>query len=154
MDMHMRKMPMEELVQLIGMQLSKGGRATLTVTGCSMLPMLRSYRDTVELIPVTQRRKKGDIVLYRRENGCYVLHRIVALDGESYICCGDNQAAKERVDHNQLIAVVDAFVKNGKKYTLDMPGYRAYVRVWVGLFPLRPYYIAIRRRIGRLRRRY
>lgn len=149
--MQTRAIPMEELSELIMLQLENGGRAKLTVTGVSMMPMLRSRRDTVDLIPVTEKRKAGDIILYRRENGQFVLHRIIRVTEDGYICCGDNQAMREDVSHSQLLAVVDGFTYKNKHYTLEDPGYRLYAWACVKLFLFRKPYIAVRRRLGRLR---
>ena len=148
MEIINRKIPMEELAQLIALQLANGGRAKLTVTGCSMLPLLREQRDSVELIAPATRQKTGDIILYQRENGQYILHRIVALTETGYLCCGDNQAKREVVDHSQLLAVVDGFRRKGKDYDLDHILYRLYLALWVGLFPLRGVYIKLRRFLG------
>lgn len=144
--------PMESLAELIRLQLKERGRASLTVTGDSMYPMLINCRDQVELIPVSYQQKEKDVILYRRDNGRYILHRIVALTRDGYICCGDNQSEKEYVRHDQLLAVVDGFTRNGKCYTLRNPGYQLYAAVWVGLFPIRRYLLALRRCLGRLRR--
>lgn len=146
-------LPMEELAELISLQLREGGRAALTVTGSSMLPMLRNGKDTVELIPVSGYQKKGAVILYRRENGKFILHRIIRADGGHYVCCGDNQYTRETVEHTQLLAVVDGFTHKGRKISLTNPGYRLYTAAWVGLFPLRKAYIFARRRLGALRRR-
>ena len=143
---------MDSLAELIGIQLAERGRASLTVTGNSMYPMLRNCRDQVELIPVADRQKKTDIILYRRDNGQYILHRIVAMTQDGYVCCGDNQSEKEFVRHDQLLAVVDGFIRNDKKYTLRHPGYQVYVAVCVGLFSIRRYLLRVRRCLGRLRR--
>lgn len=151
--MQTRVIPMEALSELVMLQLEKTGRARLTVTGYSMQPMLYYGRDTVELIPVSGRQKPGDIILYRRENGQYVLHRIIALTPEGYICSGDNQAMREPVKHEQLLAVVDGFIRKGKRYTLEAAGYRLYTWIWVNFFFLRKCYIAIRRPMGRLRKK-
>lgn len=151
--MQIRTISMEELSELVMLQLEKGGRARLTVTGWSMMPLLYHRRDAVELIPVSGQQKAGDIILYRRENGQYVLHRIIALTEDGYICCGDNQAMRETVFHTQLLAVVDGFTRKGKRYTLHAPGYRLYTAVWVKLFPIRKYYISLRRYLGGIRRR-
>ena len=150
-QMQTRTIPMEELAELVMLQLEKGGRAWLTVTGWSMMPLLYHRRDAVELIPVSPQQKAGDIIFYRRENGQYVLHRIIAVTEDSYVCCGDNQAERETVLHTQLLAVVDGFTRKGKRYALTAPGYRLYTAVWVKLFPLRKYYIALRRCLGRIR---
>lgn len=149
--MQIRAIPMDTLSELVMLQLENGGRAQLTVTGCSMLPMLHHRRDTVELIPVVGSQKPGDIILYRRENGQYVLHRIIALSPEGYICSGDNQAMREPVAQEQLLAVVDGFTRKGKRYPLEHRGYRLYTWVWVKLFFLRGCYIAVRRLLGRMR---
>lgn len=146
-------LPMEELVKLLRVQLNNGGRADLVVTGVSMYPMLRNRRDRVTLIPAPELCKKADIILYRRQSGQYVLHRIVRVKDGGYICCGDNQAEIEPVDHSQVIAVVDGFTRKGKAYSLDHRGYRMYLFFWVELFPLRQVYIRLRHALGRLRRK-
>ena len=143
--------PMESLVEVLQLQMESGAPATLTVTGSSMMPLFRNRRDSVILLPVTQRQGKGQIILYRRDNGQYVLHRIIGVTPEGYICCGDNQYEREDVRHDQLIAVVTQFIRNGKQYSCTHFGYRCYQAVWVGLFPLRRGYIFVRRRLGRLR---
>lgn len=151
--METRTVPMETLMEVISLQLAKGGKANLTVTGNSMAPMLHHRRDGVMLIPVQGKQKKGAVILYRRENGKYILHRIVSVTENGYICCGDNQYEKESVAQAQLVAVVDGFRRNGKAYTLDHLGYQIYRVLWVELFFLRPAYIAVRRSVGRILRR-
>lgn len=144
-----RAIPMEELYKVIQTQLENGGRARLTVTGRSMLPLLRAYRDAVELIPVSEKQKKGQIILYRRANGQFVLHRIVRVTEKGYIVCGDNEAVREPVAHDQLLAVTDGLIRKGKYISMDNFSYKLYVALWVGLFPLRGIYIKIRRFCGR-----
>lgn len=143
--------PMEALAEVIALQLEKGGRARLTVTGSSMMPMLYHRRDSVILVPATGQLKKGDVIFYRRENGQYVLHRIIALSPEGYVCSGDNQAMREPVTREQVVAVVDGFTRKGKSCKLVGFWYRMYKTAWVELFFLRPGYIAVRRQLGRLR---
>ncbi len=146
-----KSVPMEALAEVVKLQLNNGGKATLTVTGSSMLPMLVSRRDSVVLIPPGEE-KRGDVVLFQRTNGRYVLHRIIELTGEGYICCGDNQAVRESVSKEQIVAVMDGFTRNGKYHHRDEAGYRLYQAVWVELFFLRRYYIWVRRRLGYMRR--
>ena len=118
-----------------------------------MLPMLRQGVDTVVLSPVPDRLRKYDIPFYCRDNGQFVLHRAIAENPTGFVCCGDNQAEKEIVDREQLLGVVCGYLRGGKCYTLRYLPYRLYTAAWVGLFPLRRYYIAIRRRLGKLRSR-
>lgn len=145
--------PMESLAEVIELQLQRGGRANLTVTGSSMMPLFRNRQDSVILRRVEGRQEKGEIILYRRDNGQYVLHRIIGLSPHGYVCCGDNQYERENVRQDQLIGVVESFVRKGKSYALSHPGYRFYKAVWVGLFPLRRGYITLRRPLGRMRTR-
>lgn len=147
------EIPMEELVKIIRLQLETAGRANLTVTGCSMLPMLRQHRDSVILAPISDRLKPGDIALFQREDGRYVLHRVISLLPEGYRFCGDNQAIPETVTQQQLIARAVGYCKKGKEHTMNGLGYRLYRWSRVRLFFIRKYYIALRRKLGRLRRR-
>ena len=144
-------LPIEQVAQLVQVQLEKGGVAQLNVTGHSMMPLLYHCRDRVQLAPITGDEKVGDVIFYRRENGKYILHRIIALSPDGYICCGDNQAEKEAVSRQQLLAVMTDFTRKGKTYPVTHFGYRMYTAVWVKLFWLRPGYIAFRRWIGRWR---
>lgn len=147
--MQKKAIPMHELTQLLTLQLENGGRAELTVTGYSMRPMLRDRRDSVTLVPVMDKQKPGDVILYRRENGQYVLHRIIGVNAEGYICSGDNQAMREPVAHSQLIAVMEAFTRGGRVRTVRDPVYRVYSGACVRLFFARGCYIAVRRKMGK-----
>ena len=42
-----------------------------------MFPLLKDNRDSFKLEKITSKPKKKDIVLYKRDNGQYVLHRII-----------------------------------------------------------------------------
>lgn len=142
---------MEELAPLIQLQLQQGGRATLTVTGNSMQPMLCHRRDAVSLQPVEQKIKKGELILYRREDGAYILHRVVGCTAQDqYICSGDNQWEKEAVSHQQVIARVYEFRRKSKVYPITCRGYRFYVWLWVWMFPVRRPILAARRLMGRI----
>lgn len=149
--MQVTRVPMAELMKVIRLQLETAGRANLAVTGCSMLPMLRQGRDIVILEPVANSLQAGDVALYQREDSSYVLHRVITVAKNGYVFCGDNQAEQEQVDHRQLVARVTGYIRNGKEHDLKSAGYRLYCWAWVRLFCLRKYYIAIRRRLGRLR---
>lgn len=151
--MQTRLIPMRELAQILSLQLEKGGQAKLTVTGCSMVPMLYGYRDWVMLVPADAPCKRGDVILYQRENGQYVLHRIIALSGQDYICSGDNQAMREPVSREQVMAVVESFCRKGKRYTGKAVSYRIYKWIWVNLFCFRKPYIFVRRKLGQIRKK-
>lgn len=153
-EMKTRRLPMEQLVQLVLLQLEQGGFAYLTITGSSMRPLFREQTDRVRLVPV-EKLASGDIILYQRSNGQYVLHRILRLlDEKTYLCCGDNQWETEIVEAYQLLAVVSYFYRGKKEYSVRHFGYRCYVRFWVAMHPVRRPLLAVRRRLGKLRTAY
>ncbi len=139
----MRKMEssLEQMMPLILEQLDTGGTVRFTPHGTSMQPMLINGRDQVELSRVTGRLKKYDLPLYRRDNGQFVLHRIVRV-GEHYTCIGDNQYILEYpVRQEQLLAVVTGFVRDGKYYAVRQFSYKLYCRLWHWSRPVRHLYL-------------
>ena len=100
-----RSVSMQELAPAIVQAIQTGGSAELTVTGRSMTPFLRDRVSRVRLTAISQP-KRGDVVLYRRQNGEYVLHRIAACCGDgTYVMCGDAQTVLEpSIRRDQLIA--------------------------------------------------
>ena len=87
----------------------------LTTSGTSMLPMLRDRKDVVYLSKLVAPPKKYDVVLFQRDSGAYVLHRVVRVEpDETFVFCGDNQTEPERgVRADQLVAVVESFERSG-----------------------------------------
>ena len=105
--------------------------------GSSMLPMLRQGEDSVELSPLPEKLKKYDLPVYRRADGEYIMHRVVAVRKTCYICLGDNTYQPERVDPGQLVGLVSAFQRGGKRIQTDDFWYGVYCRVWLLLYPIR-----------------
>lgn len=126
-----------------------GMSTELTVTGMSMYPLLRNRLDRVRLSKADDI-KKYDIVLYRRENGAYILHRILKT-GKDYVCCaGDNETELEKgVSIEKIIAKVTHIKRGTRDIDINSFIYRSYVRLWAFIFPLRRIviyaYIKIRR---------
>lgn len=149
--MKISNIPMESLAEILFLQMESGGKARLVVTGWSMHPTFRNRKDVVFLIPVSRELKKGDLILYQRKSGQYVLHRIVSRPKNgAFICCGDNQWEKEPVTLEQVIAVTDGFIRGGKEFPENTRGYRLWVSFWLMLFPVRRPILAVRRLLGRL----
>ena len=131
---------LEQLLPIIEEQLQNGRSVRFTSNGTSMLPMLRDGKDQVLLSPLPRRLKKYDLPLYRRENGQFVLHRVVAV-GETYTCVGDNQFDLEHgLRHEQMIGLVTEFTRKGKTYSVNDLSYKLYCRFWhYSRFPRRVY---------------
>ena len=140
---------LEELMPVIRESLIAGNSVRLFPKGTSMLPMIRQGIDSVVLSPVPDKLKKYDLPFYQRDNGQYVLHRIVEA-GETYTCIGDNQFVFERgVRHDQMIAIVTAFYRRDKKISVNHISYRLYCFFWHYSRVLRRYW---RAGVCRLRR--
>ena len=140
---------MEQLMPLIQERLDAGQSVRFYPRGVSMLPMLRQDVDSVRIEPVSGPLRKYDLPLYRRDNGKYVLHRIVKT-GETFTCMGDNQYLPEpNIRQDQIIAVVTAFYRGERMIPVTHPGYRLYCRLWHISRPLRRFWT---RGMGWLRR--
>lgn len=138
------------LVPLIREQLSAGQSVRFSPRGVSMLPLLRQGIDSVVLSPVPDQLCKYDIVFYQRDNGKYVLHRIIAV-GDTYTCMGDNQVVPEqglRID--QMIAVVTAFHRRDKAISVDNPVYWWYCRAWIAMLPFRKLIRRVKNKLSRI----
>jgi len=141
---------LDALMPLIRERLDVGQTVTFSPRGTSMLPMLRQGKDTVTLSPLPSKLKKYDLPLYRRENGQYVLHRIVRV-GENYTCIGDNQfACEETVSHSQMIAVVSSFTRGERSMSVLDFWYRLYCVLHHITRPVRHFFIRVRNKISRM----
>lgn len=142
--MHDHVIRLDELMPLIRERLGAGESVRFSPHGTSMLPMLKDGRDQVILSPLPDQLKKYDLPLYQRDNGQYVLHRIVKVK-DDYTCMGDNQFVPEcGLRHDQMIAVVTRFVRKGKEYSTDSFRYRAYCRFWCAVRPFRRFLIRVK----------
>jgi signal peptidase len=151
MNMKKVNITMNSLSPIILEMLEEQVDITIKVTGTSMHPLLVNKRDSVILTKCDKYNlKKGDIPLYRRNNGKFVLHRIVKTHENSYDLCGDNQYIIEKnVPKKNIIAVVKAFERNGKLYSCDNVWYKLYWRFRVFSIPFRS--LLHRNRIRRIK---
>lgn len=122
---------------LIKEQLARGSSVRFGPRGISMLPMLRQGRDNVVISPVKGRLKKYDLPLYQRDDGSFVLHRVVKV-GDTYTCIGDNQHELEHgIRDDQIIGVVTAFSRDDRDIPVSDLRYRVYCRLWHWLRPVK-----------------
>lgn len=129
----------QEALPKIRAILEAGGSCPITVTGTSMTPLLRQYKDVVLLSPLTGPVKKGDILFHVRENGRCILHRVIRVcpDGALDIC-GDAQTRPERVQPRQVVGIVTRIRRNGREFPVTALPWRIASGLWMGLRPLRP----------------
>ena len=113
-----------------------------------MRPLIKAGRDAVLVKAKDGRLVRFDVGLFKRENGDYVLHRVMAVQPDGYLFCGDSQTFTETVREEQVLGVMAALTRKGRKVDLDGPGYRAYVALWCGLFPVRRVFLKVLHRMG------
>lgn len=134
-----KRICLREVNPLIEETLQGGGEVAFAPAGNSMRPMLRSRQDKIVLVRPPEKLKKHEIPLYRRDNGQFVLHRVVGVNKDGYALCGDHQWQVEYgIMDEQIIGVVKAFYR-GDKY-IDCKAskaYRLYCVIWTKLIPAR-----------------
>ena len=136
------KVTMKELLPFIEEALNNDKTFTIPITGTSMRPLLIAGRDTVKLKKCDTQLKKGDLPLYRRKDGAFVLHRVVKVEADgTYTMCGDNQFLKEKgITHSQIIGVVTEITRNGKTFSVENKKYQNYVKLGLSVLSIRyPY---------------
>lgn len=117
----------------IKQSLEESGQAFVRVTGDSMRPLLRHLEDGVFIVPV-ERIKRGDIVLFDRRNGRYVLHRVIRVRGDYFSMCGDNQWRMDRkLPAAQVVGRVQWIQRGSKVIPADKWWMKAYawLRSWI-----------------------
>lgn len=106
----------DEMYPLISEKLALGGTVRFSPKGTSMLPTIRQGIDEISLTSFKGHLKKYDIAFYRRENGQFVLHRVIKkLSENSYVMRGDHQFESEYgITEKNIIAVADGFYRDKK----------------------------------------
>ncbi len=132
-----KKINLKEIYPVIKEKIDNGGTVKLPITGVSMRPLLIWGRDSVDIVQCKDP-KKGDIIFYLRDNGQFVLHRIVGFDEKGYILCGDNQCNLEYgIQDRHIIGVVNSITRKGKTFNMTNVPYRIYSIFWMAMLPIR-----------------
>lgn len=126
------------------------GYAVVPVRGTSMWPLLKEGKTRVQVEAKEGKQvRKGDIVLYRRKNGTLVLHRIIKVEDDTFLVCGDHQwKLDEKVQEEQILAVAQGFFRNGHYIDEKTWWYRLYKRFWNGNLTVRRFCLAFLRLSG------
>jgi len=130
--------------------------AWLQVTGCSMLPFVRPYRDKVMIKAAEPAELKvGDIVLFPGKyiGGDYCLHRLHKINGDRVQTFSDGNLGP---DHWQPIGNIlgRAMIIRRGHLTIDCysPRWQRIFRIWKALLPLRWFLLLPFRVENKLRR--
>ena len=124
--------------------LKEGKSVKIKPSGGSMVPFITGDRDMVEIKAIDATLKRGDIVLYRRDNGQYILHRIYRVKGEEYYLLGDSQNAVEGpIRREQIVAMSEIYYKDGVRKDNTKTSMRIKYTIWFWLRPVRGILIKI-----------
>ncbi len=120
--------------------IEEGQSVRLNVRGQSMLPFLFNVRDSVIIEPIKKQLKKGDIVIFKRRSGAYIMHRIFKADSKhkKYYLVGDAQKNLEGpIDEEQIFGIITMVCRNGKWLTPKSPVWWFYDKIWGIMRPFR-----------------
>lgn len=110
----------------------------LVISGNSMSPFLVHGRDTIYLSHLDRPVKKGDVLLYQRENGAYVLHRVYKVESNGFTMVGDAQTELESgIQPEQIIAIMTSAVRKGKKQAPGSFWWEFFAKIWICMVPQR-----------------
>ena len=142
-SMH-RILPPEQLMPQLPELLEEVTVIPLVISGNSMVPFLVHGRDTVFLSRLPHSPVRGDMILYRRDCGAYVLHRIFKTENGLYTMLGDAQVTPEPgIREDQCLAIVTAVRRKGKVLKKGSYLWWFFEKVWPRLRPLRPYLLRL-----------
>lgn len=123
---------LKELEPVIRKVLSEGGTFSFNPHGISMLPIINEKSDSVLLTKVPDTLKKYQVILYKRSDGAFVLHRIVKIEGDSCTMRGDHQYVSEPgIRREQMIGMAYAIIRDGKTLNLNRGPYYIKEVLWV-----------------------
>ncbi|MEA4965235.1 MAG: S24/S26 family peptidase [Oscillospiraceae bacterium] len=112
------------------------------VNGVSMLPFIRSNRDTVTVIPLFREPRVGDVVLFRakRLGGDYVLHRVYQVDGGKIRTLGDGcLTPDEWLSRDAFVGIAVSIQRGKKKIDCTSKKWKTISAFWLKLLPIRKF---------------
>lgn len=109
--------------------------------GYSMYPLFVPGRDHAVISAIANHKvKRGDVLLFRREDGLLVLHRVWKVKEDGLYMVGDNQESIEGpINNNQVLGILVQMLRKGKRISTRNILYKCYARTWLFLRPVRPF---------------
>lgn len=126
-------------------EILSGNLVVAMTSGDSMEPLLFHQDTRVVIRKADGILKKGDLPVYRRPSGQFVMHRIVRVEGAYYYTRGDNRCGSEQVPREWVLGVVTEIYRKKRHIFVTDQRYRLYVTIWNALYPIR--YILYRGRM-------
>ena len=121
--------------------LNSTGCLCTEIKGTSMNPLLYEGVNKVYVERPSTRLKKGDVALYKRDNGEYILHRVMKVLNESYVFCGDNHFTLEYgVTDAHILGVMKGYYKKLKYVDVNKSlKYKLYKLFWCNSLSFRKF---------------
>lgn len=119
--------------------LDSGKAVQIKPQGYSMYPVIVPGRDEAVVQKEDPAKlKRGDVVLYRRDQSILVIHRICRKNEKGFYMVGDNQTEIEGpLRPDQIKGKMITLIKNGKEIDVDSLIYRIPCAIWLFMRPVR-----------------
>lgn len=151
METRIMQVPNRILLGEVKRMIAAGHSATIRVKGFSMRLFLESERDIVKLEAIHPADVKvHDVVLAEIVTDHYVLHRVIARNGNSLTLMGDgNICGTENCLDTDVVGVATAFYRKGRSKPDLTIGWkwRTYSKIWLFLTPIRRIILSVYRRL-------
>lgn len=137
-------LPNEVLIGEVAELLNAGREVVMTPKGNSMLPFIRGDVDNVRLRK-PESLHVGDIAL-ARFGGRYVMHRIIAINGDTVTLMGDgNLQGTEKGSRSEVLGIVVEIITPSNRHRRPGKGL-----LWRKLLPVRRYLLKFYRKWNKL----
>ena len=138
------KVPNDILIPEIAKILNEGHQVLFTPGGVSMRPFIEGGRDAV-LLKKADECRVGDILLCR-VGGTYVLHRLIAIEGEHLTLMGDGNL--QGTEHCTKADIIGKVMEIRSPKGRLKPCTRGWL--WRKLLPCRPFLLKVYRHTPRI----
>ncbi|MCQ2267548.1 MAG: S24/S26 family peptidase [Bacteroidaceae bacterium] len=140
----MRKLDTDAYISTLRDLVNQGKEVRLIISGSSMTPFLVHERDSILFSKPDSPLKRGDMVFYQRENGQFVMHRILHVKPEGLYIIGDAQVEIEGpVNPSCVFARITKINRKGKWIGPGQFWWWFFQHIWLSIIPLRPYIIKL-----------
>lgn len=121
-----------------------GQEVSIVIAGNSMSPFMVHERDKICFKKPDRPLKKGDMVFYQRDNGQFIMHRILRVRDGCYDIVGDAQIDIEKeIRDDQIFAIVTKVCRKGKWIGPGDLWWNFFEKIWINLVPYRKKIMAI-----------
>lgn len=127
--------------------IAKQGKLIYTNVGDSMYPLIKP-RDLLVIKKVDRPLRRLDIPLYKRDNGQYVLHRIIKVRKNDYLICGDNRTCvEEGITDKHVIGILTDIIRNGETISVSRFDKKLHAHLLFDFFPIRKQAVRVKHKL-------